>query len=217
VAITHEPRLGLRERKKLRTRETIVAVATKLFLEQGFEATTTAEIADAAEVSSSTFFTYFPTKADVVFSLFDAVIESAETRLLGRPAGESATDALVAWITEDLPEVEAPFVGLVHAGPELVDSDPELQAQYRLRSALFEDVLAETFARDLGEHADGVRPRVLAAIAWRGMHEVWTVWHETHASEEDEDLKELCGIKADYVRRALEAGLKGVELLPRPA
>ena len=201
-----QPKLGLRERKKRRTRETIVSVATRLFVGQGYEATTTAQIAEAAEVSSSTFFKYFPTKADVVFSLFDAVIESAEERVLGRPAGEQAVDAVVAWIAEEL----------LHQSPALIDSDPDLQAQYRLRSARFEDVLAAAFAADLGEPVDGVRARVLAAIAWRGMLDVWAVWRETHASAADEDLEELCRVKADYVRRALEAGLQAVDLLPRP-
>src|ERR1051325_9777194 len=97
-----EPKLGLRERKKRRTRETIVAVATRLFVEQGYEATTTAQIADASEVSSSAFFKYFPTKSDIVFSLFDALIESADERLGKRRDGETAADALVAWIGEDL-------------------------------------------------------------------------------------------------------------------
>src|SRR5438105_13978631 len=105
-----ELKLGLRERKKRRTRDTIVTVATRLFIEHGYEATTTAQIADAAEVSSSTFFKYFPTKADVVFSLFDALIESADLRVLGRPEGEKAADAVVAWIGEDLPEVEATYI-----------------------------------------------------------------------------------------------------------
>ena len=208
--------LGLRERKKRRTRETIVAVATRLFVEQGYDATTTAQIAEAAEVSSSTFFTYFASKADVVFSLFDAVIESADRRLLSRPEGERAVDAIVAWITEDLPKVEARYVELIHESDRLIASHPELQAQYRLRSARFEDVLAAAFARDLDEPADGVRARVLAAIAWRGMHDVWVAWHQTHASDEAEDLKELCAVKADYVRRALEAGLQAVDLIPRP-
>ena len=211
-----EPKLGLRERKKLRTRDTIVRVATRLFVEQGYEATTTAQIAEAAEVSSSTFFKYFPTKADVVFSLFDAVIESAEERVLGRPAGEQAVDAVVAWIAEDLPVVEALFGDLIQQGPRLIEGNPELQAQERLRSARFEDVLAAAFAGDLGEPAEGVRARVLAAIAWRGMLDVWAVWQETHASDEDVDLKGLCAVKADYVRRALEAGLQAVDLLPRP-
>ena len=209
--------IGLRERKKQRTRETIVSVATKLFVEQGYEATTTAQIAEAAEVSPSTFFTYFPTKADVVFSLFDAIIESADRRLLGRPAGERAIDAVVAWIAEDLPEVEAPYAELLRDCGGLMESDPELQAQFRLRSAVFEDVLAEAFASDLGEPAGGVRAHVLAAIAWRGMLDVWNVWQVTHASDEADDLKELCRVKADYVNRALEAGLQGIELLPRPA
>jgi AcrR family transcriptional regulator len=209
--------LGLRERKKRRTRETIVAVATRLFVEQGYDETPIAQIADAAEVSPSTFFTYFSSKADVVFSLFDAVIDSADGRLLGRPAEESATDALVSWITDDLPAVEAPYAELLHESDALVASHPELQAQYRLRSARFEDVLAEAFARDLAEPADGVRARVLAAIAWRGMHDVWVAWRQTHASDEAEDLKELCTVKADYIRRALHAGLQVVEAIPRPS
>jgi AcrR family transcriptional regulator len=210
------PKLGLRERKKRRTRETIVAAATRLFVEQGYEATTTAQIAEAAEVSSSTFFKYFPTKADVVFSLLDALIESADRRLLARRDGESAADALVAWIGEDLPEVEATYVELLHESDRLIASDPELLAQSRLRTARFEDVLAGAFASDLREPADGVRARVLAAIAWRGMLDVWTAWHETHASDEPEDINAICAVKADYVRRALDAGLRAIDLLPRP-
>jgi AcrR family transcriptional regulator len=217
MSTTHKSPVGLRERKKRRTRETIVAVATRLFVERGYEETTTAQIAEAAEVSSSTFFTYFPTKADVVFSLFDEVIESADRRVLGRPDGEQAIDAIVAWIADDLPEVEAPYADLLEAQEPLIASHPELQAQWRLRSALFEDVLAAAFARDLDEPADAVRPRVLAAIAWRGMLDVWNVWHATHAANEPEGLEELCRIKAEYIRRALEAGLQGIELLPRPA
>jgi AcrR family transcriptional regulator len=217
MAATTESKPGLRERKKRRTRETIVAEATRLFAEQGYDATTTAQIADAAEVSTSTFFKYFPTKADVVFSLFDAVIESADRRLEAREPGESAANALVAWISNDLPEVEATYVELLHENDRIIASDAELQAQYRLRAARFEDVLAAAFARDLGESGEGVRARVLAAIAWRGMLDVWSAWHKTHTSDEQEDIQGICAVKADYIRRALDAGLQAVELLPRPA
>ena len=73
-----EARPGLRERKKARTKAAIQSHALRLFTEQGYDATTIDQIIDAAEVSESTFFRYFPSKESVVlFDEFDPTIIAA--------------------------------------------------------------------------------------------------------------------------------------------
>ena len=95
--------MGLRERKKEQTRRAIEDAAFRLFAERGFQATTVADIADAADVAPRTFFAYFPSKEDVLFADFDETFEALAARLRGRPPGESTFDALRDWITGLLP------------------------------------------------------------------------------------------------------------------
>ncbi|MGW7546325.1 TetR/AcrR family transcriptional regulator [Streptomyces sp. NPDC054770] len=80
------PRLGLRERKKIKTREAIRTAMYALVTEQGYDATTIEQIAERAEVSPSTVYRYFPTKEDIVLTdEYDPLI-MAELR--ARPADE---------------------------------------------------------------------------------------------------------------------------------
>ena len=209
-------RLGLRELKKQRTRQAIVDVSVRLFAQYGYAETTLVEIADAAEISPSTFFNYFPSKLDIVFDLLDAVIASARERILGRPNTEPATSAILAWITEDLASVERPYTEALRTIPMIVSSDANLRSEQRRRLALLEDVLAAAFARDLGELSDGLRARVMSVIAMRGMLDVWNSWHKQHASDSHLDLNDLLALKAEYLERALDAGLQAIELLPNP-
>src|SRR5882762_5510974 len=77
---------GLRERKKVQTREAIRRAAYRLFAEQGYDATPVDQIAAEADVSPSTVFRYFPTKEDIV--LTDEYDEPMADVLRGRPLDE---------------------------------------------------------------------------------------------------------------------------------
>ncbi|NEB81700.1 TetR family transcriptional regulator [Streptomyces sp. SID14478] len=87
-----EPKVGLRERKKIKTRMAIRDATYRLIMDQGYDATTVEQIAEAAEVSPSTVFRYFPTKEDIVLTdEFDPIVER---ELRKRPADESIVDSL---------------------------------------------------------------------------------------------------------------------------
>ncbi|MBO0856221.1 MAG: TetR family transcriptional regulator, partial [Nocardia sp.] len=62
--------MGLRERKKLRLRQTIATTAIGMFLESGFDQVSITDIAREAQVSRRTLFAYFPTKEDLVLQRF---------------------------------------------------------------------------------------------------------------------------------------------------
>jgi AcrR family transcriptional regulator len=88
--------IGLRERKKARTRESLQEAAIERFARQGFDGTTVEEIAEACEVSPRTFFRYFPTKEDVLFADAAARRERLLAMIAERPAAEPAFTALRA-------------------------------------------------------------------------------------------------------------------------
>ncbi|MFJ1933298.1 TetR family transcriptional regulator [Kitasatospora sp. NPDC088160] len=115
--------MGLRERKKERTRETIAATAIRLFLDRGFDQVSITEIAEAAEVSRRTLFAYFPTKEDLVLQRFaDHESEAART-VRARPAGQPPLEALRAAMLDALARRD-PNTGLC--------DDPEVMAFLRM-------------------------------------------------------------------------------------
>jgi AcrR family transcriptional regulator len=100
--------MGLRELKKARTRQTIERVALELFAKRGFQQTTLADIAEAAEVAPSTLYSYFPLKEDILFSLNDAIRESARRRITSRSEVETLVDALAVGSQPTCPRSSGP-------------------------------------------------------------------------------------------------------------
>src|SRR5580704_9008085 len=88
--------MGLRERNKARTRETIAATAIRMFLADGFDAVSITDIARAAEVSRRTLFAYFPTKEDLVLQRFADHQDEPARVVRARLSGQSPLEALRA-------------------------------------------------------------------------------------------------------------------------
>ncbi|MGH3247837.1 MAG: TetR/AcrR family transcriptional regulator [Trebonia sp.] len=135
---------SLRERKKRLTHEAIFAAARTLFAERGFDDVTVAEIADAANISVKTLFTYVGAKEELLFSgrpaVLDAIVRAVGNRRLGQTPLVAAGQALLAAVDDQDPDrnLDA-FLRAVSSGPA---------ARSRLR-ALWdetEDALTETLA-----------------------------------------------------------------------
>src|SRR5258708_32534341 len=91
---------GLRERKKLRTRQLIAQTARRMFAERGFDAVPGSAVARAAEVSEATVFNYFPTKEDLVFQGMEAFEAELLTAVRDRAPGESIAAAFLRFALE---------------------------------------------------------------------------------------------------------------------
>jgi AcrR family transcriptional regulator len=144
---------GLRERKKRATRAAIHDAGMRLFAEHGFAGTTVDQIAEAADVSRATVFSYFPTKEDIVFGDAPLAVEALAEALRDRPAIPAVRawlGGLAGWIEPDL----VLQVRLVHEVPGVGARRLQL---YRA----FERVLADALERELGERL----PAELAAAS----------------------------------------------------
>jgi AcrR family transcriptional regulator len=91
---------SLRERKRIRTRQALIDAAAELFEQRGYDGTTIADVAAAADVSTRTFFSYFASKEDVLFPDADARVKAAQTAIDQRRPGEGPTELLLRGLAE---------------------------------------------------------------------------------------------------------------------
>lgn len=150
--------LGRRERKKQRTRQALVEAAVRLFQEKGYEQTTVAEIAAAADVTARTFFLHFPTKEDVLLANAQVRADIGLRVLAQRRPGEDAAEVLTRAVEEmiantwrtDLPS------GLAGLRARLLVSSPAVQARLLQRLLAVQAELADALQRAYPEELDRV-------------------------------------------------------------
>jgi len=141
---------GLRARKKRLTREAIFAAADRLFADRGFENVTVAEIADAANVSVKTVFTYVNAKEELIFrqqTVLDAVVRAVASRRLGQTPLVAAAQALLGAVNETDENLS------LESFQRMVASGPAARSRVRALWDETETRLAEV----LGAEARGAR------------------------------------------------------------
>ena len=152
--------VGLRERKKAKTRAAIREHALRLFREHGYGGTPVEQIAEAAEVSPATFYRYFPTKEDVVLQDdFDVLAMDA---FEAQPAGISAIAAMRAVIAQMSASLTPEELDRFRETTELTLTIPEVRARALDEFTRTIQVMAEALARRAGRPADDFAARNLA-------------------------------------------------------
>jgi len=156
---------GLRERKKQQTRLAISQVATRMFIERGFDQVTIAEVAAAAEVSVNTIFNYFVTKEELFFDR-SAEVEDAPSRVVReRRPGESAVASLQRRFHELGKEKPGKYASArIRPFLATIQASPELKARLRLLREQSEHRLVETLVEATGKKPDDPTARVVAAL-----------------------------------------------------
>jgi AcrR family transcriptional regulator len=151
----------LRERKRARTRQALVDAAAELFERHGYEKTTIADIAAAADISPRTFFGYFAGKEDLLFTDPDARVQATLDAIEQHAPGEGPVDVLLRAVREGA-ESSDDMVGkmakqrlrLIRTVPALrgralqIQQDGQTEIAHRLR-ATFADQLDDVEAAAL--------------------------------------------------------------------
>ncbi|MER5637866.1 TetR/AcrR family transcriptional regulator [Kitasatospora sp. NPDC002227] len=206
--------LGLRESKKLETRQLISDHATRLFIAQGFERTTIAEIAAAARVAKKTVTNYFPHKEDLALDHSEVFVQSLARAVAERAEGEGVVAALRR---EFVARTQGHDAVAGFAGPEfarMVAESPTLVARVRELYDLREAALVEALEAGAGPAA-GIAPRAAAALIGAAHKLLFRRLQElTLAGESNERIAELLAPETAHVFDLLDAALGGYPAPP---
>ncbi len=157
-----KPARSLRERKRARTFTTIQQQALRLFREQGYNETTVEQIAEAAEVSPSTFFRYFPTKEDVVVrDLYDAMIEEVVRQ---QPAELTPLQVVRRAFQAVFKQLSAADMAELWERQALARAVPELRAAMLDELVRSMQLVAEALAERVDCAPDDYRVRTFAGV-----------------------------------------------------
>lgn len=165
-----EPRVGLRERKKQRTRATLIDVAMELCLRQGYEQTTVDQIAEAADVSPRTFSRYFATKESVFLTLIEDFVDRVSVELAAVPPEVGPLEALRAAHVDTLSRVVNQTGGDLTSDRivlmlKVFNASPALrQAAFEFRHPTSTAILARRMGVEVGDRRHALVAAIFSAV-----------------------------------------------------
>jgi AcrR family transcriptional regulator len=182
------PSLGLRERKKLKTREELEATAMRLFAERGFQATTIDNIVSAIEVSKRTFFRYFDSKEAVVLSWIENINQRLIEDFLAAPGDIPPLRSLSEIFCKQAVTFEGEVDRLLALTKLFVES-PDLRGAHHTIERSLQDRLTRCVADRLGlDPTNDIRPHLTTGIAFCAKNSAFQLWI---ASPKERKLSEL--------------------------
>jgi AcrR family transcriptional regulator len=203
--------MGLRERKKVQTRERLQRTALRLFLQQGFEQTSVEQIAASVDVSPSTFFRYFPTKEDLVMSAGpDAMVVAA---IAARPSDETPLQSLRHGLMAAFgPSADADHTAALERA-RLILATPSLRARLWEGQAGTAAELAEIFAHRVRRAPDDLAVLVVATTCATAIGTAFLAWIATDGARSLPDL--ISGV-VDVLESGLSLTSPAASEAPRP-
>ncbi|MEV0649588.1 TetR family transcriptional regulator [Phytomonospora sp. NPDC050363] len=149
---------GLREMKKRRTRDQLVAAALTLIRAQGFDKTTAAQIAEAAELSPRTFFLHFATKEDVLLANAAERTAVGVDAIAARPPGATVDETLLDAVRRMIDHNDSTDVadGLAALRAELIATVPAVRARVAEHALTAQDELADALRAGYGDDLDPI-------------------------------------------------------------
>lgn len=154
------PQPGRRERKKAATRQAIADAALALFLERGYDHVSIREIADAADVSTTTLFKHFSGKEALVFDRDESIEATLVSAVRERKPGTSIPEGLrvLTRARLDVATGTQAFADYTR----LVESTPALRDYWHRMWMRHEGALTAAIAADIGAPPDDTACAALA-------------------------------------------------------
>ena len=204
-------------RKRLATRQKISDIATRLFVERGFDEVTVEEIAEAADVSRMTVFNHFSRKEDLFFDLDDEGREDLVAALKKREPGTSPVEALRLFAHWAMAK-QRPYVRFFEAGSDRFMGTIQASEALKARARAIRDELTDTLTDALAESVDRPLPDPVAALAASLLVATWTVAlleaHRAFQQHQDVGKANLAFLELiDRGTRGVQSALEGTPYL----